>query len=207
MSKNTAVELIDMMRGAVTRGTGQMVKTQFGIFADIAGKTGTTQNNTDGWFILMHPNLVAGAWVGFNDSRVTMRSDYWGQGGHNALMVVGDFFKDTLKAKLLDTKAQFPRPKRAAPLMVQAPQQDMAVPAQLLPDGHGVVTGRNGETYVIGPDRVRKHEAQQGAHIAGSDVDRHMASGASDGRGASMAGGQSGRPPADSIEAIWNSTR
>ncbi|MDB5728849.1 MAG: penicillin-binding protein, partial [Noviherbaspirillum sp.] len=43
MSKNTAVELIDMMRGAVTRGTGQMVKTQFGIFADIAGKTGTTQ--------------------------------------------------------------------------------------------------------------------------------------------------------------------
>jgi len=38
---------------------------------DIAGKTGTTQNSIDGWFILMHPRLVAGAWVGFNDSRVT----------------------------------------------------------------------------------------------------------------------------------------
>jgi penicillin-binding protein 1A len=42
---------------------------------DLAGKTGTTQDNTDGWFILMHPQLVAGAWVGFNDNRVTMRSD------------------------------------------------------------------------------------------------------------------------------------
>jgi penicillin-binding protein 1A len=42
----------------------------------VAGKTGTTQDNTDGWFILMHPQLVAGAWVGFNDGRITLRSDY-----------------------------------------------------------------------------------------------------------------------------------
>lgn len=125
LSAMTAVELIDMMRGVVSRGTGQAVKTQFGIMADVAGKTGTTQSNTDGWFILMHPNLVAGAWVGFNDARVTMRSDYWGQGGHNALLVVGDFFRDALKAKLIDGKAQFPRPVRT-PLMAttKAPMDD-----------------------------------------------------------------------------------
>ncbi len=107
MSAESALALIDMMRGVVSQGTGTLVRTRFGIVADIAGKTGTTQNNTDGWFILMHPQLVAGAWVGFNDSRVTMRSNYWGQGGHNAILLVGDFFRDTLKSGLVDPKARF----------------------------------------------------------------------------------------------------
>ncbi|MEN3277370.1 MAG: penicillin-binding protein, partial [Massilia sp.] len=80
----------------------------FGINGDVAGKTGTTQNNADGWFILMHPNLVAGAWVGFNDNRVTMRSNYWGQGGHNAILLVGDFFRSALDNGKLDTEAIFP---------------------------------------------------------------------------------------------------
>ena len=84
------------------------MRTQFGVRADVAGKTGTTQNNTDGWFILMHPRLVAGSWVGFNDSRVTMRSNYWGEGAHNALLVVGDFFQQTLASRLIDGGAQFP---------------------------------------------------------------------------------------------------
>jgi len=115
MSADSAVDLIDMMRGAVSRGTGTQVKTRFGILADIAGKTGTTQNNTDGWFILMHPNLVAGAWVGFNDARVAMRSDYWGQGGHNALLLVGDFFRSVLQQRWVDVNASFPPPRRPAP--------------------------------------------------------------------------------------------
>jgi penicillin-binding protein 1A len=110
MSRDSAVELIDMMRGVVNQGTGTAIKTRFAISADVAGKTGTTQNNTDGWFILMHPHLVAGAWVGFNDQRVTMRSEYWGQGGHNAVLLVGDFFRDAMKARLIDTRAEFPPP-------------------------------------------------------------------------------------------------
>lgn len=108
MSEKTVGNLINMLRGAVDEGTGRAVRTQFGVGADVAGKTGTTQKNTDGWFILMHPRLVAGCWVGFNDSRITMRSNYWGEGGHNALMVVGDFFQQTLSARLIDTNAEFP---------------------------------------------------------------------------------------------------
>ncbi len=108
MSSESAIALIDMMRGVINRGTGQAVKSRFGIVADVAGKTGTTQNNTDGWFILMHPNLVAGAWVGFNDARVTMRSNYWGQGGHNAILLVGDFFRDALDTGKIDASALFP---------------------------------------------------------------------------------------------------
>jgi penicillin-binding protein 1A len=122
LSPDTAVDLIDMMRGVVTRGTGTMIKTRYAIAADVAGKTGTTQNNTDGWFILMHPQLVAGAWVGFDDQRITMRSDYWGQGGHNAILLVGDFIRDALKARLIDTKAQFPPPRRPAVMTTYEPE-------------------------------------------------------------------------------------
>lgn len=108
LSRGTAEELTDMMRGAVDQGTGQAIRSQFGIRADVAGKTGTTQDNTDGWFILMHPRLVTGAWVGFNDARVTMRSNYWGQGGHNALLLVGDFFRQASSRSMIDTSARFP---------------------------------------------------------------------------------------------------
>lgn len=158
MSEETAVELIDMMRGVVRQGTGQEVRNRFNIVADIAGKTGTTQNNTDGWFILMHPDLVAGAWVGFNDARVTMRSDHWGQGGHNAVLVVGDFFRDTLKAKRIDVKAQFPKPKRAPPVMVTAPADNWASRPdrnnEMPPPGYGVITRSDGSSMVVGSQEV-----------------------------------------------------
>jgi penicillin-binding protein 1A len=104
----TIGDLINMLRGAVDKGTGQAVRTVFGVRADVAGKTGTTQNNTDGWFVLMHPRLVAGAWVGFNDSRVAMRSNYWGEGARNALPVVGDFFQKSLSSRLIDGAVEFP---------------------------------------------------------------------------------------------------
>jgi len=84
--------LTAMLRNAVERGTGTGLRA-FSLRGQYAGKTGTTQRNADGWFVGMHPDLVAGAWVGFNDQRVGFRSNYWGQGGHNALLLVGDFFQ------------------------------------------------------------------------------------------------------------------
>jgi penicillin-binding protein 1A len=101
--------LLDVMRGVVDRGTGAGVRSRFGLRGDLAGKTGTTQDNTDGWFILMHPQLVAGAWVGFNDARITM-GDSWGPGARNALLIVGDFFQQTMKSKLVDARARFSAP-------------------------------------------------------------------------------------------------
>ena len=129
MSAASAGMLTDMLRGVINRGTGTGIRYRFGISADVAGKTGTTQNNADGWFILMHPNLVAGAWVGFNDNRVTMRSAYWGQGGHNALLLVGDFFRTALDSGKLDKMALFPggvrpavpREEALAPEVVEEP--------------------------------------------------------------------------------------
>ncbi len=110
LDRDTALLLLDMMRGVVDEGTGRGVRSRYSLRGDLAGKTGTTQNNGDGWFILMHPQLVAGAWVGFNDRRVTFRSNYWGQGAHNALLIVGDFFKSAIRADRLDAGAAFPPP-------------------------------------------------------------------------------------------------
>ncbi|HYD58720.1 MAG TPA: transglycosylase domain-containing protein [Noviherbaspirillum sp.] len=110
LDEDTAYDLTGMLRAVIDQGTGRAIKWQVGSRVDVAGKTGTTQNNTDGWFILMHPRLVAGAWVGFNDARVTMRSNRWGQGAHTALPMVGDFTRRTLQARLIDANARFPKP-------------------------------------------------------------------------------------------------
>jgi penicillin-binding protein 1A len=111
LSPEVSYTLLDAMRGVVNKGTGTAIRSRFGIRADVAGKTGTTQDNADGWFILMHPQLVAGAWVGFNDGRVTLRSDYWGQGAHSALPIVGDFTAQALRARVIDPRARFAAPQ------------------------------------------------------------------------------------------------
>ncbi|MGZ5834527.1 MAG: penicillin-binding protein 1A [Telluria sp.] len=126
LSQASSETLIDMMRGVVNRGTGTAVRTRFGINGDVAGKTGTTQNNADGWFIMIHPNLVAGAWVGFNDNRVTMRSNYWGQGGHSAILLVGDFFRSALDSGKVSADAQFPGFRKPEPVLRhEQPEEDM----------------------------------------------------------------------------------
>ena len=110
LDEDVAVDLLDMMRGVVDGGTGAEIRRAFGVRGDLAGKTGTTQDGADGWFLLMHPDLVTGAWVGFDDPRVTFRSSYWGQGGHNALRLVGDFVRTAQRDGLLDRTDAFPQP-------------------------------------------------------------------------------------------------
>jgi penicillin-binding protein 1A len=91
----------------------------------VAGKTGTTQENTDGWFIMMHPQLVAGSRVGFNDNSVTMGS--WGQGARSALPMVGEVFQQAVRNKWIDAKVEFdiPRPRPRAPSVPQeSPESD-----------------------------------------------------------------------------------
>ena len=107
-----AQTLLDTLRGVVDQGTGTGIRRQFGIQADVSGKTGTTQDNTDGWFILMHPQLVAGAWVGFNDNRITMGNG-WGPGARSALPMVGEFFQQALRSRVLDGALVFDAPRFA----------------------------------------------------------------------------------------------
>ena len=116
LPRQAAQTLRDALRGVIDKGTGAAIRTRYGIEADVAGKTGTTQDNADGWFILMHPQLVAGAWAGFNDGRITLRSDYWGQGAHSALPMVGDFVQQALRSRAMDAGERFIDEKETSPL-------------------------------------------------------------------------------------------
>ncbi len=116
MPYKDSLTLVNAMRGTIDYGTGAAIRSRYGIRADVAGKTGTTQENSDGWFIMMNPQLVVGARVGFNDNSVTMGS--WGQGARSALPMVGEVFQQSFRAKWLDANVEFdiprPRPKPAA---------------------------------------------------------------------------------------------
>lgn len=82
-----------MLQSAISEGTATSIRTVYGIQTDFAGKTGTTQNHADGWFMGMSPGLVAGAWVGGEDPAIHFRTITYGQGGFMALPVVGMFFQ------------------------------------------------------------------------------------------------------------------
>lgn len=115
LSPNTAYTVVDMMRAVIDGGTGQRIRWRYGGQGyDFAGKTGTTQESADGWFILIHPDLVVGSWVGFNDRRVQFRTFQWGQGSRNALAVVGQFTQRIIQsddpAVRLNQGRRFERP-------------------------------------------------------------------------------------------------
>ena len=107
LTRRDARTLFDMMRGVVDRGTARDLRA-LGATGDLAGKTGTTQKHADGWFIGMRPGLVAGAWVGFNDRRVTYRSMETGSGSKTALPIVAAFFRRVQDA--LPDGLALPRP-------------------------------------------------------------------------------------------------
>jgi len=85
--------MIEMLRGVANEGTAAGLRTKYGITADVAGKTGTTQNNTDGWFIGFTPGLVAGAWVGGDLQNVRFKSITYGQGAYAAMPIWAGFMK------------------------------------------------------------------------------------------------------------------
>lgn len=109
LPKDVAQTITHMLRGAIDHGTGRAIRHRFGIRADVAGKTGTSQRGADGWFVLMHPHLVAGAWVGFPKPALTWRTAAHGQASRNALPVVGTFFQQAVSQL---PEARFPTPAR-----------------------------------------------------------------------------------------------
>jgi penicillin-binding protein 1A len=99
ISPETAYMMVDMMRGVIRGGdgyfgTGVRLRNVYGVRQDIAGKTGTTNDASDNWFIGMTPHIVMGAWVGGEDRRIRFPQDgsySIGQGARTALPIVGTF--------------------------------------------------------------------------------------------------------------------
>ncbi|MBL7473530.1 transglycosylase domain-containing protein [Robertkochia sediminum] len=84
-SKRTAQTIREMLRSVVREGTASRLAGRYGIHAEIAGKTGTTQNNKDGWFVGFNPGIVSVSWVGLDDQRLGFNSTAIGQGANSAL--------------------------------------------------------------------------------------------------------------------------
>lgn len=93
LSEETAYAMVKLLQGVIDKGTGRRVRFRYGLKNEVGGKTGTTQNNSDGWFIGITPELAAGAWVGADDRSVRFRTTALGGGGNSALPIWGEFFK------------------------------------------------------------------------------------------------------------------
>lgn len=87
MSEETAYLMVKLMQGVVETGTGRRLRFKYGLRNPIAGKTGTTQNQSDGWFMGLTPDLVSGVWVGCEDRAAHFRTIGLGQGANMALPI------------------------------------------------------------------------------------------------------------------------
>jgi penicillin-binding protein 1A len=93
ISEHTAWQMVDLMRSVVDAGTGNRLRYRYGLRGQIAGKTGTTNDNSDGWFIGYTPTITAGVWVGGEDRYVHFNSTALGQGANMALPIWGLWMK------------------------------------------------------------------------------------------------------------------
>jgi len=87
MDEITAYKMIRLMKGVVETGTGVRLRSKYDLRNPIAGKTGTTQNQSDGWFMGLTPDLTTGVWTGAEDRAVHFRSIKLGQGANMALPI------------------------------------------------------------------------------------------------------------------------
>ena len=86
-SESTAYKMIYMLRSVVDGGTGDRIRGRFGLTMPMGGKTGTTNNNSDGWFMGFTPSLVSGVWVGGEDRSIHFDGIAEGQGASMALPI------------------------------------------------------------------------------------------------------------------------
>jgi penicillin-binding protein 1A len=107
LSIDNAAIMLHMMKAVVNEGSGQRLRSSFGLSLDMAGKTGTTQNQTDGWFIGIVPGLVTGVWVGGESPLVRFRSLELGQGARTALPIWGEFTSRLVKNGYLSKSKSF----------------------------------------------------------------------------------------------------
>jgi penicillin-binding protein 1A len=110
VSKESARMMVHMLRSVVSEGTGASLRYRYGIQNDVAGKTGTTQLNVDGWFMAITPKLVIGTWVGADDPRLHFKSTTLGQGSATALPIAAFFLQKVNQDKALAdiSRAKFP---------------------------------------------------------------------------------------------------
>ncbi len=111
MSAETAYLMLDLMKGVVQTGTGIRLRYKYQLNNPIAGKTGTTQNQSDGWFLGITPDLTTGVWVGAEDRSVHFRTINMGQGANTALPIWAIYMQKVLADRSLNiSRGDFEKP-------------------------------------------------------------------------------------------------
>ena len=93
LSENTAYVMTSMLQSVIQEGTGQRLRNRYNLTNQIGGKTGTTNDNSDGWFMGITPQLVTGVWTGFDSRLVHFRSTRFGEGANTALPIFAGYMK------------------------------------------------------------------------------------------------------------------
>jgi penicillin-binding protein 1A len=129
LNSGVAYVTLQMMKGVIDGGTGASLRGTWrkwgGISAPMAGKTGTTQRNSDGWFMGLTPDLVTGVWVGAEDRHVHFRYMDWGQGAMMALPIYGYYMQKVYKSsKLKLSTSDFEQPINYDPTLFDCDGSD-----------------------------------------------------------------------------------
>ena len=110
ISDRTAFLMVNLMQGVINHGTGIRLRAKYGLKGEIAGKTGTTNDNSDGWFIGYTPSITAGIWVGGEDRQIHFQSLALGGGSNMALPIWGIFMTKCLKNGVFSEEDRFTAP-------------------------------------------------------------------------------------------------
>jgi penicillin-binding protein 1A len=98
-SEQTVEVMQNLLKGVVNRGTASGLRNNYRLTNEMGGKTGTTQDQTDGWFMGLTPEMVVGVWVGGDNPIVRFRNLATGQGAHTAMPVFASFIQKTIANK------------------------------------------------------------------------------------------------------------
>ncbi len=113
MNEEKSYIMLQLMKGVVQMGTGSRLRFRYKLNNPIAGKTGTTQNNSDGWFMGITPDLVSGCWVGGEDRAVHFDRTDQGQGASMALPIWAKYMQKVYADKTLKiSQGDFEKPSK-----------------------------------------------------------------------------------------------
>lgn len=131
--EKTAYITTEMMKGVINKGTAARIRSQYGLQMPLAGKTGTTQANADAWFMCYNPDIVVGAWIGFEQPSVHFASNSSGAGATAALPIVGGVMRSIFNDRSLQMKKNdFAMPLDSTEVFFDCAAQDSLKKKELL---------------------------------------------------------------------------
>lgn len=137
LSELATAKMLDMLRGVMDGGSGARVRYKYGLKAPMGGKTGTTQNNSDGWFMAFTPSLVTATWVGGEDRSIHFDGTFLGQGANMALPIFALFMQKVYADPSLGYSQDEQFTKSTENICIGANADDL-IDASTIPDQGGI---------------------------------------------------------------------